>query len=97
VILHTISYIQGGIRTTLPSSFQAAGFCYVNDIVLAILELLKHQARVLYIDIDIHHGPGPPAEVMPPLAFSTVNRFWVALSCGSAGRLTGKTCGWRLG
>lgn len=35
---------------------EASGFCYVNDIVLAIMELLKHHARVLYIDIDIHHG-----------------------------------------
>ena len=26
--------------------------------VLAILELLKHHKRVLYIDIDIHHGDG---------------------------------------
>ena len=34
------------------------GFCYVNDIVLGILELLKYHARVLYIDIDIHHGDG---------------------------------------
>jgi hypothetical protein len=25
---------------------------------LGILELLKHHARVLYIDIDIHHGDG---------------------------------------
>lgn len=37
---------------------EASGFCYVNDIVLAILELLKHHKRVLYIDIDIHHGDG---------------------------------------
>jgi histone deacetylase 1/2 len=37
---------------------EASGFCYVNDIVLAILELLKYHARVLYIDIDIHHGDG---------------------------------------
>ena len=37
---------------------EAAGFCYVNDIVLAILELLKRNPRVLYIDIDIHHGDG---------------------------------------
>ena len=37
---------------------QASGFCYVNDIVLAILELLKYHARVLYIDIDVHHGDG---------------------------------------
>jgi acetoin utilization deacetylase AcuC-like enzyme len=26
--------------------------------VLAILELLKHNARVLYVDIDVHHGDG---------------------------------------
>ena len=37
---------------------EASGFCYVNDIVLAILELLKYHRRVLYIDIDIHHGDG---------------------------------------
>lgn len=37
---------------------EASGFCYVNDIVLAILELLKYFARVLYIDIDVHHGDG---------------------------------------
>lgn len=37
---------------------EASGFCYVNDIVLGILELLKYHNRVLYIDIDVHHGDG---------------------------------------
>ena len=37
---------------------QASGFCYVNDIVLCILELLKNYPRVLYLDIDVHHGDG---------------------------------------
>lgn len=37
---------------------EASGFCYTNDIVLAILELLKYCARVLYIDVDVHHGDG---------------------------------------
>ncbi|PPQ69652.1 hypothetical protein CVT25_014087 [Psilocybe cyanescens] len=37
---------------------EASGFCYVNDIVLGILELLRHHSRVLYIDIDVHHGDG---------------------------------------
>lgn len=37
---------------------EASGFCYVNDIVLAILEMLRCYPRVLYIDIDIHHGDG---------------------------------------
>lgn len=47
---------------------EASGFCYVNDIVLAILELLKKFTRVLYIDIDIHHGDGVEE------AFYTTNR-----------------------
>jgi len=37
---------------------EASGFCYINDIVLAILELLRVHKRVLYIDIDVHHGDG---------------------------------------
>ncbi|KAF7364126.1 Histone deacetylase [Mycena sanguinolenta] len=37
---------------------EASGFCYINDIVLCILELLRTHPRVLYIDIDIHHGDG---------------------------------------
>ncbi|KAJ3019053.1 Histone deacetylase 1 [Thoreauomyces humboldtii] len=37
---------------------EASGFCYVNDIVLGILELLRHHQRVLYLDIDVHHGDG---------------------------------------
>ena len=37
---------------------EASGFCYTNDIVLAILELLRTNMRVLYIDIDVHHGDG---------------------------------------
>jgi histone deacetylase 1/2 len=37
---------------------EAAGFCYINDIVICILELLLVYPRVLYIDIDVHHGDG---------------------------------------
>ena len=47
---------SGGLHHA--KKFEASGFCYVNDIVLAILELLRVHARVLYIDIDIHHGDG---------------------------------------
>jgi len=46
----------GGLHHAKKS--EASGFCYINDIVLGILELLKYHARVLYIDIDIHHGDG---------------------------------------
>lgn len=37
---------------------EASGFCYINDIVLAILQLLLYHPRVLYIDLDVHHGDG---------------------------------------
>lgn len=47
---------SGGLHHAKRS--EASGFCYINDIVLAILELLKYHVRVLYIDIDIHHGDG---------------------------------------
>lgn len=37
---------------------EAEGFCYVNDIVIAIQYLLKAFKRVLYLDLDVHHGNG---------------------------------------
>lgn len=46
----------GGLHHAKKS--EASGFCYVNDIVLAIIELLRFKKRVLYIDIDVHHGDG---------------------------------------
>jgi histone deacetylase HOS2 len=46
----------------------ASGFCYINDIVLAILQLLRTHPRVLYIDIDVHHGDGVEA------AFASTDR-----------------------
>ncbi|KAJ7473739.1 histone deacetylase RPD3 [Mycena galericulata] len=51
---------------------EASGFCYINDIVLCILELLRTHARVLYIDIDIHHGDGVEE------AFYTTDRVMTA-------------------
>jgi histone deacetylase 8 len=37
---------------------KASGYCYVNDIVLCILTLRKKFSRILYIDMDLHHGDG---------------------------------------
>lgn len=37
---------------------RASGFCYVNDIVLAILRLRSKFKRVAYVDLDLHHGDG---------------------------------------
>ena len=47
---------------------EASGFCYINDCVLGIIELLKKHKRVLYCDIDVHHGDGVEE------AFFTTNR-----------------------
>lgn len=47
---------SGGLHHAKKS--EASGFCYINDIVVAILQLLHYHPRVLYIDIDVHHGDG---------------------------------------
>ena len=53
---HTSINWSGGLHHAKRS--EAVGFCYLNDCVLAILELLTKHQRVLYIDIDVHHGDG---------------------------------------
>ena len=37
---------------------KAAGFCYVNDIAVAIAEQVELGQKVLYLDVDAHHGDG---------------------------------------
>uniref|UniRef100_A0A3Q2UMF6 Histone deacetylase 8 n=1 Tax=Fundulus heteroclitus TaxID=8078 RepID=A0A3Q2UMF6_FUNHE len=37
---------------------EASGFCYINDAVLGILKLREKYERVLYVDVDLHHGDG---------------------------------------
>ena len=36
----------------------AAGFCYINDVVLAALEFVEAGKRVLFLDLDAHHSDG---------------------------------------
>ena len=40
---------------------RAAGFCYLNDVVLACMRLAEGGKRVLYFDVDAHHGDGVQA------------------------------------
>lgn len=47
---------QGGRHHA--TSDRAAGFCYVNDVVLAALRLLASHRAVIVLDLDIHHGDG---------------------------------------
>ncbi len=48
--------ISGGLHHAMAS--KASGFCYINDIVIAITSLLKKNKKIAYIDIDAHHGDG---------------------------------------
>lgn len=53
---HAIN-LSGGMHHALPDA--ASGFCIYNDAAVAIQQLLDRGAqRVMYIDIDAHHGDG---------------------------------------
>ena len=47
---------SGGFHHAMPA--RAAGFCYVNDIVLAAMKLADAGKRVCFLDIDVHHSDG---------------------------------------
>lgn len=49
----------GGLHHAMPG--RASGFCIFNDPALAIRVLRRRFDRVLYIDIDAHHGDGVQA------------------------------------
>lgn len=36
----------------------ASGFCYINDVALACQLLAESGRRVMYLDLDVHHGDG---------------------------------------
>ena len=47
---------SGGYHHAQPGN--AAGFCFVNDIALAAGLLADAGKRVLFLDVDVHHGDG---------------------------------------
>ncbi len=47
---------SGGFHHAGPE--RASGFCYINDVALACMVLAEHGKRVLYLDVDVHHGDG---------------------------------------
>ena len=51
--------LLGGFHHAFPD--RAAGFCYLNNMVLACLKLARAGKRVLYLDTDAHHGDGVQA------------------------------------
>lgn len=48
--------ISGGLHHAMPAS--ASGFCIFNDPAIVINTLLNRGLRVVYLDIDAHHGDG---------------------------------------
>ena len=49
----------GGLHHAMPA--RAAGFCIYNDPALAIARARRDGLRVLYVDLDVHHGDGVQA------------------------------------
>lgn len=50
---------SGGYHHAFPE--RAAGFCYVNDVVLAAMILAGAGKRVAFLDLDVHHCDGVQA------------------------------------
>jgi len=48
--------LLGGFHHAMPA--RAGGFCYLNDVALACHHLALAGKRVLYLDVDAHHGDG---------------------------------------
>jgi acetoin utilization protein AcuC len=48
--------IAGGLHHARPS--RASGFCYLNDPAIAIARMVQDDLRVVYLDLDVHHGDG---------------------------------------
>lgn len=49
----------GGLHHAMPG--QASGFCIYNDVALAVAAARDAGHRVLYVDLDVHHGDGVEA------------------------------------
>lgn len=50
---------SGGYHHAFPD--RAAGFCYINDIVLGALVMTEAGKRVAFLDLDVHHCDGVQA------------------------------------
>ena len=86
MIVLAIFLILWGLQAFVP------GLGGVN-IVLAILELLKVFARVLYVDIDIHHGDGvEEAFYLTDRVMTGTPSLFIKSSRLSAGGLVGYRC-----
>jgi acetoin utilization protein AcuC len=51
--------MAGGMHHAMKD--RASGFCFINDIAIAINYFLEKKMKVMYVDIDAHHGDGVQA------------------------------------
>lgn len=51
--------IAGGLHHAMKS--RAGGFCYLNDPAVGIAKMVQDGLRVVYLDVDVHHGDGVQA------------------------------------
>jgi len=51
--------IAGGLHHAMRS--RASGFCYLNDPAIGIARMVQDGLRVVYLDVDVHHGDGVEA------------------------------------
>jgi len=57
-VLHA-SHPGGGLHHAMAG--RASGFCIYNDVALAVARARDAGHRVLYVDLDVHHGDGTQA------------------------------------
>jgi len=57
-VLHAF-HPGGGLHHAMPG--RASGFCIYNDVALAVARARDAGHRVLYVDLDVHHGDGVEA------------------------------------
>ncbi|MBD3242461.1 MAG: hypothetical protein GF331_17865 [Chitinivibrionales bacterium] len=62
---------SGGFHHALAE--MAGGFCYLNDVVLALKRLADAGRRVLCLDIDAHHGNGQQSAFYDSSAVFTIS------------------------
>ncbi len=48
--------IAGGLHHARAA--RASGFCYLNDPAIGIARMIQDGLRVVYLDLDVHHGDG---------------------------------------
>jgi len=51
--------IAGGLHHAM--QHRASGFCYLNDPAIGISKMVQDGLRVVYLDVDVHHGDGVEA------------------------------------